>query len=203
MNEGGSLTDPTQHAFWLASRAMGIVAMVLLSAAVAIGLLLSGRMSNRPGGAARLKTLHEAATLTALAAIGGHGVLLLGDSYLRPGIAGIALPFALRSQPIWTGIGILGGWLAAILGLSYYLRGWIGTSAWRWMHRWTLLAYVLSVAHVIGSGTDSGSGWFLVLLAGITAPVLVIGLRRLGGLRPSSKEIGSSAGSRLASAPLD
>jgi sulfoxide reductase heme-binding subunit YedZ len=183
------LTDPTEHEFWLASRAMGIVAMILLSAAVAIGLLLSGRMSNRPGGAARLKTLHEALTLTALAAIAGHGLLLLGDSYLRPGIAGVVLPFALRSQPIWTGIGILGGWLAAILGLSYYVRGWIGTSAWRWMHRWTLLAYVLCVAHTIGSGTDSKSGWFLVLLAGITAPVIAIGFRRLGGLRPAGSAV--------------
>lgn len=185
MSQGGSLTDPGEHAFWLASRAVGIVAMVLLSAAVAIGLLLSGRMSNRPGGAARLKTLHEAVTLTALAAIAGHGLLLLGDSYLRPGIAGIALPFALRSQPVWTGIGILGGWLAAILGLSYYARGWIGTNAWRTVHRWTLLAYVLCIGHSIGSGTDSGSGWFLILMAGITAPVIAIGMRRIGRSRPA------------------
>jgi sulfoxide reductase heme-binding subunit YedZ len=184
MSNAGSLTDPTEHAFWLASRALGIVAMILISVAVAIGLSLSGRMSTRPGGAARLKTLHEAVTLTALAAIAGHGALLLGDTYLRPGLAGIALPFALRSQPVWTGIGIIGAWLAAILGLSYYARRWIGASAWRWMHRWTLLAYVMCLAHSIGSGTDSGSAWFLVLLAGTTAPVLVIGLGRLGGIRP-------------------
>ncbi len=92
---GGSYTDPSQHVFWLSSRAAGIVAMVLVSGAVTLGLLLSGRFASRPGAAARVKTLHEAVTLTALGAIVLHGVLLLGDSYLRPGLAGIALPFAL------------------------------------------------------------------------------------------------------------
>jgi sulfoxide reductase heme-binding subunit YedZ len=191
MSDGSSLTDPTQHAFWLASRAAGIVAMVLISAAVALGLTLSGRMSARPGGAARMKTLHEALTLTALGAIASHGLLLLGDSYLRPGLGGIALPFALRSQPVWTGVGIIGAWLAAILGLSYYARRWIGTTAWRWMHRWTLLAYVLCVAHAIGSGTDARSAWFLVLLAALTAPVVAIGAVRIGRARPARAPVGA------------
>jgi hypothetical protein len=128
---GNALTDPTQHAFWLASRAVGIVAIVLVSAAVTLGLLFSGRFARRPGAAARLKTLHEAVTLTSLGAIAAHGLLLLGDGYLRPGLAGIALPFALDSQPVWTGVGIIGGWLAAILGLSYYARRWIGVAAWK------------------------------------------------------------------------
>ena len=57
-----------------------------------------------------------------LIAIAAHGLLLLGDSYLRPGLAGIALPFVMSNQPVWTGLGIIGGWLAAILGLSFYVR---------------------------------------------------------------------------------
>ena len=39
-----------------------------------------------------------------------------------PGLGGIALPFALGSQPAWTGVGIIAGWLAAIIGLSFYVR---------------------------------------------------------------------------------
>ena len=149
-----SLTDPTQHLFWLASRALGIVAIVVLSAAVGCGLALSGRMSGRPGGAGRLKTLHEALTLTALGAIAAHGLVLLGDSYLAPGLSGITVPFVLGFKQFWTGLGVVGAWLAAILGLSYYVRRWIGTSTWRKLHRWTLLAYLLALAHTIGSGTD-------------------------------------------------
>ena len=178
MTAAPALTDPGSHLFWLASRSLGVVAMLLVSAAVACGLALSGRMSSRPGASSWLKTAHEALTLTSLGAIAGHGLLLLGDPYLHPGIAGITLPFALVSQSIWTGVGIIGAWLAAILGLSYYARRWIGIATWRWLHRWTLLAYVLCLAHSIGSGTDSRSAWLLLLFAAMTAPVIAIGAVR-------------------------
>lgn len=175
------LTDPSQHFFWLASRALGIVAMLLVTAAVACGLALSGRLAQRPGASAWLKTAHEALTLTSLGAIAAHGLLLLGDPYLHPGITGITLPFALPTQSVWTGFGIIGAWLAAILGLSYYARRWIGIATWRWLHRWTLLAYVLCLGHSIGSGTDARSPWMLVLLGAVTLPVIVVGGFRLRG----------------------
>lgn len=165
-----SYTDPTHHLFWLASRAIGIVAIALLATSVTLGLLLSGRFSRRPGMAAQLKHLHEAVALTALGAIAAHGLLLLGDSYLRPGLAGIALPFALAVKQTWTGIGVISGWLAAILGSSFYARRFIGVRTWRWLHRWTVAAYGLAVAHAIGSGTDAASPWFIVFLALLTTP---------------------------------
>ena len=47
---------------------------------------------------------------------------------------------------------MLGGWLAALLGLTFYVRRWIGPKLWRQMHRWTLAVYVLAVIHTLGSG---------------------------------------------------
>ena len=47
--ERGMSTDPTQHLFWLSSRAFGVVALVLVSLSVGVGLALAGRMSRRPG----------------------------------------------------------------------------------------------------------------------------------------------------------
>jgi methionine sulfoxide reductase heme-binding subunit len=183
-----SYTDPGQHLFWLASRALGIVAIVLLTVSVTIGLALGGRFSRRPGLPAWLKHLHEAVALTALVAIAGHGLLLLGDSYLRPGIAGIVLPFALKVKPIWTGVGVIGGWLAGILGFSFYARRWIGVSVWRKLHRWTVLAYVLAVVHALGSGTDARSVWFIATLAAITVPpTLMLILRLLPATKPRAQ----------------
>ena len=45
--------DPGQHVWWLASRSMGAVAIVLVSLSVAVGLGLSGRLLRGPGAAAR------------------------------------------------------------------------------------------------------------------------------------------------------
>jgi sulfoxide reductase heme-binding subunit YedZ len=180
-----SYTDPGQHIFWIASRALGVVALIFVAVSVGMGLAMSMRSAKGPGAMARLKTLHEATALTALLAIAGHGVTLLGDSYLRPGLSGIAVPFAMPHQPLWTGLGVIGGWLAALFGLTFYVRRWIGPKLWRKMHRWTLAVYVLAVAHTLGTGTDSASLWLVIILIATVAPVAVmVALRYLPGDDP-------------------
>jgi sulfoxide reductase heme-binding subunit YedZ len=180
-----SYTDPGQHLFWIASRALGVVALLFVAVSVGMGLAMSMRSAKGPGAMARLKTLHEAAALTALLAIAGHGLTLLGDSYLRPGLSGIVVPFAMPHQPLWTGLGVIGGWLAALFGLTFYVRRWIGPKLWRKMHRWTLAVYVLAVAHTLGTGTDSASLWLVIILIATIAPLAVMAaLRYLPGDDP-------------------
>ena len=170
--------DPGQHLWWLASRSLGVVAIVLVSLSVGLGLALSGRLLRGPGVPARVKTLHEALAVSGLIAIALHGLVLLGDPYLRPGLAGIALPFALASQPVWTALGIIGGWLAAIVTLSFYVRRLIGVTVWRWLHRWTLVVYLVGLAHTLGSGTDARSAWLLATLAVTAVPIVFAGVYR-------------------------
>ena len=174
-------TDPTQHLFWIASRSFGIVAMLLMSISVAIGLAFSSRLGSRPGMPALLKTVHEACSLGALVAIAAHGLILLGDTYLNPGLTGIAVPFAIASHTFWNGVGIIGGYMAALLGLSFYARRWIGVNTWKRLHRWTVLAWALALAHSLGAGTDAGSAWFLILMALPIVAVIPLFLRRYGG----------------------
>ena len=148
--------------------------MLLLGVSVAVlGLAMSGRLAHRPGLPAKLKHFHESAMLVTLGLIVAHGGLLLFDSYLRPGLAGITLPFALSYRPLFTGVGIIAGWLAAILGLSF-LRAQerIGVKTWRFMHRFTIVVYLLALVHVIGSGTDARSPWMMALLTVLTAPIV-------------------------------
>ena len=111
-------TDPSTQIFWLASRALGIVAIVLLSVSVSLGLAMSGRLLRRPGLPAQLTRHHEASTLVTLGLIAAHGGVLLLDGYLRPSLAGVTLPFALGFRPFWTGLGVIGGWLALILAAA-------------------------------------------------------------------------------------
>jgi methionine sulfoxide reductase heme-binding subunit len=181
-----SATDPGQHLFWLSSRAFGVVAMVLVSLSVGVGLALAGRVSKRPGMARRLKQLHESLALAGLLAIALHGLLLLGDSYLRPGLAGISIPFVLGHRMVWTGLGIVAGWMSAVIVGSFYVRRWIGVKVWRWLHRWTLAVYGLGIVHTLGSGTDATSAWLIALLGLTAAPVAVVAtLRRPWTTTPS------------------
>jgi sulfoxide reductase heme-binding subunit YedZ len=174
-----SYTDPGQHIFWIASRAFGVVALILVAVSVGMGLAMAMRSAKGPGAMSRLKQVHEATSLTALIFIAAHGLVLLGDSYLRPGLSGIAIPFVMSHTPLWTGLGVIGGWTAALLGLSFYVRRWIGPKLWRKLHRWTLAVYVLAVIHTIGAGTDARSFWLLAIVIATVAPLAVMAAIRL------------------------
>jgi sulfoxide reductase heme-binding subunit YedZ len=163
---------PTHQLFWFASRAFGIVAIAMLGVAVAVGLTMSGRLMKRPGAGAKLRRFHEASTLVTLGLIAAHGGLLLFDTYLRPGPAGVILPFAMGYRPVFTGLGVIAGWLAAILGLSFYVRRRIGARTWRQLHRFTLVAYLLALVHVVGAGTNGTNLWMVTLLTALTAPIV-------------------------------
>jgi sulfoxide reductase heme-binding subunit YedZ len=186
--------DPTHQLFWFASRAVGIVAITLLGISVALGLAMSDRLVRRPGLPAQLKRLHEASVLVTLSLIVAHGGLLLFDSYLRPGLAGVTLPFALSYRPAFTGIGIIAGWVAAILGLSFYVRKWIGVKVWRRMHRFTIVAYLLALGHVVGAGTDARSPWMLAMLTALTAPIVFAFTYRMLPAQPPRQPAGSRQG---------
>jgi methionine sulfoxide reductase heme-binding subunit len=178
--------DPLEYGWWLASRASGVVALVLIALSVAIGLAMASKAFRRPGLPRKLIAVHEHAALAALVAIAVHGITLLGDSWLDPGPLGIAVPFVMDHEPLFTGLGIVGGHLAAILGLTFYVRRRLGTRRWRSLHRLTPLVYVLGVTHTVGAGSDAGEPWLLAILLATGTPVLYLGiLRALPAERPA------------------
>ncbi len=168
------MTDASTHLFWITSRAAGICALVLASLAVAAGLS-TGRSGSR---ATRLRTLHEALSLGTLAALAVHTLSLVGDSYPRPSLADLAIPFAGAYRPVWTALGIIAAYGLAALSLSYYARARIGVARWRVLHRYIALFWLLGVVHTLGAGTDSGEAWFRVLAAVVVLPPLtMLGVR--------------------------
>ena len=180
--------DPMDYAWWLASRASGLVALALITLSVTLGLAMAGRVSREPRLRRALLSIHEHAALAGLVAIAVHGITLLGDRWLHPGPAGIAVPFVMDHEPLWTGLGIIGGYLAAALGLSFYARRRIGAKLWRKLHRATLLVYVLSVVHTLGAGTDASQAWLQVAVAVTGAPILyLLVVRTLPAPRPQRR----------------
>lgn len=184
----------THHLFWITSRAAGITALLLASASVTLGLMTSS--DRRPESRRDLRTVHEWLSLATLALVGLHGVSLLGDSYLRPGLSGIAIPFASPYRPFWTGLGIIAGYGLAALGLSYYLRNRIGAVRWKRLHRLTALFWLAAVAHTLGAGSDTGQVWLLLPVG-----VLVIPAAGLLGLRLLNRAIRSSPAAPPGSGP--
>jgi sulfoxide reductase heme-binding subunit YedZ len=176
------------HLFWITSRAAGGAALLLASASVALGLMMSSR--RKTSNKRDLRAIHEALSLTTLAMIALHGVALLGDSYLNPGLAGIAVPFVSAYRPFWTGLGIIAGYGLAVLGLTYYLRDRIGAVRWRRLHRLTAVFWLLAVGHTIEAGSDAAQIWFLAVSGALVIPAaLLLALRWLGRAGGSTPEL--------------
>jgi methionine sulfoxide reductase heme-binding subunit len=173
-------TDPAPHLFWITSRAAGSAALLLSSLAVSLGLLMGARLlRNR---ALDLRATHEAVTLATMVAIAVHGLSLLGDSYLDPSFADVSVPFVSGYERGWTSTGIIGGWALVVLGLSYYARGLIGHQRWRRLHRLTVPAWALGLAHSLGEGTDAGRLWFLTIVGIVVVPAAVLFVARVSGV---------------------
>jgi len=156
------------HLFWITSRAAGTLALLFSSVAVGVGLSMGGKLIK--GRGPDLRALHEALSMATIVALVVHAVALLGDSFLHPSLADIAIPFASSYKTVWMTMGIVGGWMMIILGLSFYARARIGQQRWRRLHRFTALAWILGVAHSLGEGTDAGKLWFLVATGIVVLP---------------------------------
>ena len=88
--------------------------------------------------------------------------------------------------PLWLtivcGIGgvLIGYYLAAALGLSYYARRKIGARLWRKLHRATFLVWLLALVHTIGAGSDAKEPWLAGFMLVTAVPILMLlGVRTL------------------------
>lgn len=171
------------HGWWIVSRSSGIVAFVLVTVSVFLGLTMAGKPLRQPGVTRSLKALHEQTALAALVAIAVHGVGILFDPWLQPGVVGVLVPFAAPLHRLSVGLGILAAYTALLLGISFYFRRRIGPRAWRQAHRATIAVYVLGLLHALGAGSDTGSPFFLAWALGSGAPIALLFVYRLGASR--------------------
>lgn len=166
---------------WYAARAAGLVAYLLLSSSVALGLLLAGkeRLDRWPRFA--LEDVHRFAGVLAGTFIAIHLLLLGIDSQAHLGLGELIIPFASHYRPFWTGLGIVSAQLLVALAVTNHYRKRLPYVVWRRLHYLNLAVWVAATAHGLGAGTDSGSGWFLVLYAVATTTVACLGIRRFSG----------------------
>jgi methionine sulfoxide reductase heme-binding subunit len=170
------------HLFWVLSRGAGITAMILASATVAFGLVMSGKLIRGSGPDRR--AYHEILSLSVMVAIAVHGLTLIGDSFLHPSLADVTVPFVFSYERLATSLGIIAGWGLIFLGLSYYARNRIGNARWKVIHRFTLLVWLGGLVHTFVEGTDAGQLWFIALIVITAAPAVALLVARLTGYRP-------------------
>ena len=156
---------------WYATRAAGLVALLLMSASVLFGVLTAGRFST--GRWPRFLTvgLHRNLSLLALAFLVLHVGTTVLDSYTSIPLSAAFLPFASPYKRLWLGLGAIALDLLAVLLLTSLARLRLGYRAWRVVHWSGYACWPVAVAHGVGAGTDEHHSWAAALTAGCVALV--------------------------------
>jgi len=179
-----SLTHTT--VLWYASRATGIVAMVLLSLVVVLGVLVSKKVKLPGLPRFAVVGLHRRVSLIAVLFVAVHVLSAVADSYVSISLAAVIIPFTSAYRPLEVGLGVVALDLGiAVIGTSL-LRTRIGWKTWRLVHWLAYAAYPIAILHGFTSATDLRSGALLaVAVVCLLAVVAAIGFRLFG--RPASR----------------
>ena len=175
------LTATDKH-FWYLSRASGVIAYTLFWLAVVFGLLLSTRLGKH-FNAARVFALHQYLSLIAVGFAAFHAGILLADNFLNLNLWQILLPSGFQTERVGVALGQLGFWLLFICAFSFYIKKYIGQSAWRWLHFLTFMAYMFISIHVFMVGSDSRALPLLLFYAGSQTLVFLLMTYRLVALK--------------------
>jgi methionine sulfoxide reductase heme-binding subunit len=144
---------------WYATRATGVVALVLLTLTVALGILTAGRASSASWPAFVFSDLHKRVSVLAVVFLILHVLTAVVDTYVDVGWASVVVPFSSGYQPLWTGLGTAGLDLLAAVTVSSALRQRISARVWRAVHWLAYGSWPLAMAHAIGEGTDGFALW--------------------------------------------
>ena len=150
-------------ALWYASRATGVIALVMLTGVVVLGIAVQRR--GRLPGLPRFGVvgLHRSISLLAVVFLVIHVVSAIADSYVSIQITAAVVPFVSSYEPLWLGLGAISLDLIVALIVTSLLRARLGRRTWRAVHWLAYVSWPVAVAHSFGSSPDMQSGWLLGL----------------------------------------
>jgi sulfoxide reductase heme-binding subunit YedZ len=157
---------------WYFARSAGIVAYLLLSSSVLLGVLMAGKAQfTWPRFA--VEEVHRFLAILTGVFIVLHGGTLLLDTVVPTSLLQELVPFTSSYRPFAVGLGICAMELIAAVGITNALRSRLPHHTWRKLHYLTLPAWLLASLHGVLAGTDAGDPWFAAIAAGSVAAVAI------------------------------
>jgi predicted ferric reductase len=163
-----------QMRIWLAARATGITAYLLLTGQVLFGLVLSHPVNQSTWKLSkRLFPWHENLYVFVLAFLGAHIVSIVADPYAGVGLPAVVVPGLSSYRTSAVALGTLGLYALLVTGLTARYTKLLPPGVWLKLHRLSAVAFVLAWMHGMLAGTDTSTlqplyvaSGLLVMLAG-------------------------------------
>ncbi|HTW11816.1 MAG TPA: ferric reductase-like transmembrane domain-containing protein [Solirubrobacteraceae bacterium] len=167
---------------WYATRATGVVALVLLTLATSLGLLNRSGVHSERWPRFLIHAVHRRAALLSVVFLGLHIVTTVLDGYEPISWLDSVIPFLSPYRTFWLGLGTVACDLLLAVWITSLLRARLGYRAWRAVHWLAYGCWPVALIHGIGIGTDAGQSWMLALDVVCVASVLVAASVRYSGV---------------------
>ena len=171
---------------WDAARAGGLISYLLLTTAVALGLVLRNRWQSARWPRLVTNELHGYVSLLALIFIAVHVLAVAIDPFTHFGLAAVLVPLASSYRPVWMSLGIVALYLLLAVWISSRLRRRIGHRLWRQIHVLAFAVYAAATLHGLGTGSDTRTVWAAAIYG--TSVALVGSLLAVRLLAPAGRD---------------
>jgi methionine sulfoxide reductase heme-binding subunit len=163
---------------WYAARAGGIVAYVLLSAVVILGLALAGKERFRDWPRFAVEDVHRFGGLLVGSFISLHVLTIVIDSQAHVSLVEAIVPFTAGYRALWTGLGTVAAELLLALAVTNRYRKRISYGLWRRLHYLNFAVWLGATWHGVGAGTDANAAWMLAIYICAIGAVSALIIRR-------------------------
>jgi predicted ferric reductase len=166
---------------WYATRATGLVTILLLTATVLLGILTTGRFAG--GNWPRFLTvgLHRNISLLVVVFLVLHVGTTVVDQFVSIPLTAAFIPFASSYKAVWLSLGAVALDLLIALVATSLIRNRLGLRTWRWVHWAAYVCWPVALAHGLGAGTDRDTLWVFVLTIACAAVVAGVATWRFVG----------------------
>ncbi len=150
-------------ALWYLTRGTGVMALLLLTASMLLGILEVKRWRSPRWPRFVTAGLHRSLSLLSVAFVAVHVATTVVDGFAPIGWLDAVVPFRSPYRPLWLGLGAVALDLLIALVVTSLLRGRIGYRTWRVVHWAAYACWPVSLVHGLGTGTDVPQTWSLAL----------------------------------------
>jgi methionine sulfoxide reductase heme-binding subunit len=166
-------TDPRLVSLrpWVAARALGVTAYLLLTLEVAAGLVLSHpRNTAEWRKTKQVFPWHEMLAVFTGAFLALHIVLLAIDPFANVGVVGALVPGFSQYRPVAVAIGSVALYALIFTAVTAKWTRLLPSGWWLKVHRFAAVAFLATWVHAVLAGTDGGALLPLYLVTGL--PIL-------------------------------
>jgi sulfoxide reductase heme-binding subunit YedZ len=158
----------TQMRVWLAARATGITAYLILTVVVSLGLILSHPVNQSTWMLSkRLFPWHENLFVFVVSFIAAHVVAILLDPYAGVSVVGALVPGLAVYRPVPVAVGSIGLYALLLTGLTARYTKFLPAGWWLKLHRLSLVVWILGWTHGVLAGTDADALRSIYVVTGL------------------------------------